>query len=186
MKTIWYGSAVLAFILFLGASPELAITPAFADDICVQLTQAEFPQSRRRRGEANDCSRQSAIDRAKNRARDNAAAALDQVCLNNITVSIAGAACTRVSRVVNTDAISPIFPMPALPPLGQTWHAVKSLGHGVAAGNANLCIVLVDLDLDIDNLDSDGSCWFDPIRTFAKARARARCGIVCTPQVLGN
>jgi hypothetical protein len=186
MKMIWYGSAVLASILFLGASPELAITPAFASDICVQLTRAEFPQSRRQRGEANDCSRQTAIDRAKNRARDNAANALDQVCLNNITATLAGAACTRVSRTVNIDAISPIFGMPALPPVGQTWHAVKSLGHGVAAGNANLCIVLVDVDLDIENLDSDGSCWLDPIRTIAKARARARCGIVCTPEVLGN
>jgi hypothetical protein len=178
---MWYASGVLGAFIFLGsAAPELAITPAEANDICVQLTQAEFPQSRRRRGDANDCSRQSAIDRAKDRARNNAAAALDQVCLNNVTVAIAGAACTRVNRVVNTNAIAPIFPMWALPPLGQTWHAVKSLGRGVAAGNANLCIVLVDLELDINNVDSDGSCWFDPIRTFATARARARCGIVCT------
>ena len=69
MKTMWYGSGALGAFIFLGiAAPELANTPAEAD-ICVQLTQAEFPQSRMRRGEANDCSRQSAIDRAKNRAR---------------------------------------------------------------------------------------------------------------------
>jgi hypothetical protein len=86
---------------------------------------------------ANDCSRQSAVDRARNRSRNNAANALDQTCLNTITIAIAGAACTRVNRVVNTSLISPIFPIDGLPPLGRTWHAVKVIGHGFAAGNAN-------------------------------------------------
>ena len=54
MKFIWGGFTALAAIILLNAVPELGITQASATDFCVQLTRAEFPQSRKRAGRHND------------------------------------------------------------------------------------------------------------------------------------
>jgi hypothetical protein len=175
MKTIWCGSTVLAAIILLNTAPELGITQASATDFCVQLTRAEFPQSRKRAGRHNDCSSDSAFFTARSRARNNAINALAFACTNNITADIAGAACTRVGMTVNTSAFF-VFPPGSLHSVGDE---TSNIGHGRGTAAAmNLCVIAEDLSNDV-TVGIDTSCWPNSRRFSAVARARARCAIVC-------
>lgn len=125
----------------------------------------------------------SAISRARDRAREAAANALDQICTNSINQAIAGAACTRVNRVVNTSAFFIVAPIYGFPPTGMTWNAVKYIGHGLGTASAmNLCVILEDLSMDVSESASDGVCWLSNTVFSAEARARARCAVVCSSQ----
>ena len=176
MKLIWRGFTVLAaIILLINAAPELGITQASATDFCVQLTRAEFPQSRKRAGRHNDCSSDSAFFTARSRARNNAIDALAFVCTNNITANIVGAACTRVGMTVNTSAFF-IFSPNSLHSIGDE---TRNIGHGTGTAAAmNLCVIAEDLSNDV-SVSVDTSCWPNSRRFSAVARARARCAVVC-------
>jgi hypothetical protein len=179
MKTIWCGST-LAAITFFTVAPELGIRSSVAGDMCVQLTRAEFPQSRRRAGTANDCSIEGAYYTARNRARDNATNALDQVCTNGITQAIAGRACTRVGMVVNTSAF---FIIPPLASFHSQGDSQKYIGHGIGdAAAMNLCVIVEDLSMDVGDHVFDANCFFSLTKFSATARARSRCAVVCTTQ----
>ena len=177
MTMLWpLWSALGAAFVLLTSAPELGTRQASATDFCVQLTRQEFPQSRRRRGDGNGCSDQSAAERARSRARDAAYDAIDHICLNNVTQQIAAAACTRVGMAVNTSPFLLIPPWESQPAADVNRYA----GRGVAG--VHLCVLTNDLSMSVTRL-VDGSCdqntGFQPLRTFATARARAHCAVVC-------
>jgi hypothetical protein len=60
---------------------------------------------------------------------------------------------------------------------------VRYIGHGTGSAAAvNLCVVAHDMRFRTHNV-VDGKCPHDsgllPHRTFATARARARCAVIC-------
>jgi hypothetical protein len=176
----------LMTLLFLAPTTNGGIQPASADDFCVQLTRSEFDQSRRRRGDANAC----AGDRwsnpaatARERARNNAINAIQPQCVNRVTLQMASHACTRAGLVVNTAGANfwGMFPPSARPAANK----VEYFGHGIGgASSVNLCGAAHDLSIAIVR-PVDGTCAgvsnaSPPLREFVTARARARCGVICS------
>src|SRR5262245_47940569 len=178
MKMLWLvWSALAAAVVLLTSAPELGTRQASAADFCVQLTRQEFDLSRRRRGEGNACSDQVAAERARSRARDAAYNAIDHLCLNNVTQRIAAAACTRAAMAVNASFFLVIPPWESRPTADVNRYA----GRGVAG--VHVCVLTNDLATNIVR-SVDGSCaqntGFQPLSSFATARARAHCAVVCS------
>jgi hypothetical protein len=178
------GSLALAAVLYAPAV-GYGIGSAFATDFCVELTATEFNHRAERRGDDNACagSRSSNIRaKARDRAGDNASNAIAPQCLNNVVPGIAQRACTRVSLVTNTSANSSWVASPPAPK--PSADKVRYIGQGIgSAAGVNLCVVAHNIRIRTHNV-VDGHCPHDsgllPHRTFATARARARCAVICS------
>jgi hypothetical protein len=183
-KTILPGSLVFFGILFFDTSANWG--HALADDFCVQFTTNEFNQSRQRNGKDNACEGDrfsNPVFWARDRARDNANAAIEPQCVNNISLAIARHACTRANLVVNTAGAN--FWGVAPPTAKPAANKVRYLGHGIGgAATVNLCAAATDTSISQQRV-RDGGCdgfsqGFPGHRVFVTAHARARCGIVCS------
>jgi hypothetical protein len=160
------------------------IGSAFATDFSVELTATEFNHRAERRGDDNACagSHSSDIEAiARDRARDNANNAIASQCLNYVTPRIGQQACTRVNLIANTSANSSWVDSPPAPK--PSANKVKYIGRGIgSAAGMNLCATAHDIRLRTRNV-VDGHCPHDsgllPHRTFATARAWARCAVIC-------
>jgi hypothetical protein len=183
-KAMKVGSLALAVVALYALAGAYGIRSAVATDFCIELTTTEFNRRTERRGDDNACagSHSSSIKaKARDRARDNASNAIAPQCLRNVTPVIAQRACTRVNLVANTSvnnlwANSPPAPKPSA-------DKVRYIGHGIgSAAGVNLCVVAHDIRLRTHNA-VDGHCPHDrallPHRTFATARAWARCSVIC-------
>ena len=178
------GSLALAVVALYALSVAYGIRSALATDFCIELTATEFNRSAERRGDDNACAgRHSSKIKAKarDRARNNANNAIAQQCLTNVTPGIAQRACTRVSLVANNSASSSWVASPPAPK--PSADKVRYIGHGTgSAAGVNLCVVAHDMRFRTHNV-VDGKCPHDsgllPHRTFATARARARCAVIC-------
>jgi hypothetical protein len=178
------GSLALAVVALYATSLGYEIRSAFATDLCVELTAAEFNHRAERRGDDNACagSHSSNIKTvARDRARNNANNSIASQCLNNVTPNIGQQACTRVNLVADTSpANSWVGSPPAAKPSADK---VKYVGHGIgSAAGVNLCAMAHDIRLRTRNV-VDGNCPHDsgllPHRAFATARAWARCAVIC-------
>jgi hypothetical protein len=176
------GSLALAAVALCAPAVSYGIGSAFANDLCIELTATEFNRRAERRGDDNACagSHSSNIKaKARDRARDNASNAIAPQCLRNVTPGIGQRACTRVNLVANTSANSSWANFPPSPKPGAD--KVRYIGHGSAAG-VNLCVVAHDIRLRTHHVVA-GDCPHDtgllPHRTFATARAFARCAVIC-------
>jgi hypothetical protein len=180
------GSLALAAVALCAPAVSYGIGSAFATDFCIELTAAEFNRRAERRGDDNACagSHSSNIKaKARDRARDNASNAIAPQCLRNVTPGIGQRACTRVKLVANTSANSSWAGSPPAAKLNAD--KVRYIGHGIGnAAGVNLCVVAHDIRLRTHNV-VDGHCPHGrgllPHRTFATARAWARCAVVCGP-----
>lgn len=179
------GSLALTVVALYATPLAHGTRSAFATDFCVELTAAEFNHRAERRGDDNACagSHSSNIKAiARDRARDNANNAIASRCLNNVTPSIGQRACTRVNLVADASPDSSWVDSPPAPkPVADK---VRYIGHGIgSAAGVNLCAMARDIRLRTRNV-VDGHCAHDsgllPHRTFATARASARCAIICT------
>jgi hypothetical protein len=180
------GSFALAAVALCAPAVSYGIGSAFANDFCIELTATEFNRKAERRGDDNACagSHHSNIKaKARNRARDNASNAIAPQCLRNVTPGIGQQACARVNLVANTSANSSWADAPPAPKPSADKARYIGRGIGNAAG-VNLCVVAHDIRLRTHNV-VDGHCPHDrgllPHRTFATARAWARCAVVCRP-----
>ena len=178
------GSLALAVVALCAPVVSYGIGSAFATDFCVELTAAEFNRRAERRGDNNACAKSHSSNikaKARDRARDNASNAIALQCLRNVTPGIAQRACSRVNLVANTSANSS---WTASPPASKpSADKVRYIGHGTgSAAGMNLCVLAHDIRLRTHNV-VDGHCPHDrgllPHRTFATARAWARCAVVC-------
>jgi hypothetical protein len=179
------GSLALALVALSAAPLDYGTTSASATDFCVELTATEFNRRLERRGDDNACAGSDPSDikaTARDRARDNANNAIASQCLNNVTADIAKQACTRVHLVANS---SPNKSWVASPPAPKpNANKVKYIGQAIASGAAGvtLCAMAHDLRLRTRNV-VDGHCPHKsgllPHRTFATARAWARCAVIC-------
>jgi hypothetical protein len=176
------GSLALAVAALFAPAASYGIGTAFATDFCIEFTATEFNHRAERRGDDNACAGTHASNvraSATDRARDNASNAIAQQCLRNVTPAIAQRACTRVNLVANTSANSSWANFPPSPKPGAD--KVRYIGHGSAAG-VNLCVVAHDIRLRTHHVVA-GDCPHDtgllPHRTFATARAFARCAVIC-------
>ncbi len=184
-KAMKAGSLALAAVALYALPVVCGIGSAFATDFCIELTAAEFNRRAERRGDDNACaaSHSSGIKaRARDRARDNASNAIAPQCLDNVTPGIAQRACARVNLVANTSANSSWADSPPTPKPGAD--KVRYIGHGTGgAAGVNLCVVAHDARFRTHSV-VDGECRHDkgllPHRTFATARARARCAVICS------
>jgi hypothetical protein len=179
------GSLALTVVALSAAPLDYGIRPALASDFCVELTATEFNQRVERRGDDNACAGSDPSDikaMARERARDNANNAIASQCLNNVTLDIGKQACTRVHLVANSSPNNARVDSPPAAKPGA--NKVKYIGHGIGSGAAgvNLCAMAHDLRLRTRNV-VDGHCPHDsgllPHRTFATARAWARCAVIC-------
>jgi hypothetical protein len=183
-ETMKVGSLALAAVALCAPAVSYGIGSAFATDFCIELTATEFNHRAERRGDDSACAGTHSSDvkaKATDRARDNASNAITRQCLRNVTPVIAQRACTRVNLVTNTSANnlwanSPPAPKPSA-------DKVRYVGHGIgSAAGVNLCVVAHDIRLRTHNA-VDGYCPHDrgllPHRTFATARAWARCSVIC-------
>jgi hypothetical protein len=178
------GSLALTVVLYAFAF-EHGVKPAFAASFCVELTAAEFNYRAERRGDYNACAERPPANTktvARNRARVNAINAIASRC-GNVTASVAQQACTRATLVVDVSANTSWVDAPPAPKPGAT--KVKYLGHGTgSATGVNLCANAHDGRLRTHDV-VDGRCSHDrglmPHRTFAIARAWARCAVICRP-----
>ena len=183
-KAMKVGSLALAVVALCAPAVSSGIGSAFATDFCIELSATEFNRRAERRGDDNACagSHFSKIKaKARDRARDNANNAIAPLCLDNVTPGIAQRACTRVNLVANTSANSSWVDSP--PASKPSADKVRYIGHGTgSAAGVNLCVVAHDIRLRTHNA-VDGHCPHDrgllPHRTFATARAWARCAVVC-------
>jgi hypothetical protein len=184
------GSLALTVVALYAAPLAYGIRSAFAADFCVELTAAEFNHRAERRGDDNACAGSDSPDiraishikaLARDRARDNANNAIASQCLNNVTPAIGQRACTRVNLVANTSADGSWAGSPPAPKPGAD--KVKYIGPGIGrAAGVNLCTMAHDIRLRTRNV-VDAHCPHDggllPHRTFATARAWARCAVIC-------
>ena len=178
------GSLALTFVALYATALAGGIGSAFATDFCVELTAAEFNRRAERRGDDNSCAGSHSSDIkaiARDRARDNANNAIASQCLNNVTPSIGQQACNRVNLVANASADGSWAASPPAPKPGAD--KVKFIGHGIGSvAGVNLCAMAHDIRLRTRNV-VDGLCPHDrgllPHRTFATARAWARCAVIC-------
>ena len=179
------GSLALTFVGLYATALAGGIGSAFATDFCVELTAAEFNHRAERRGDDNACAGRHSSDiktMARDRARDNANNAIASQCLNNVTPGLGQQACTRVNLVANTSADGSWADSPPAPK--PSADKVKYIGHGIgSAAGLNLCAMAHDLRFRTRNV-VDGHCPHDsgllPHRTFATARAWARCAVICS------
>jgi hypothetical protein len=179
------GSLALTVVALSAAPLGYGIRSASATDFCVELTATEFNRRLERRGDDNACagSDSSTIRAmARERARDNANNAIASQCLKNVTADIAKQACGRVNLVANSASDKSWVDSP--PASKPNADKVKYIGQGIASGAAgvNLCAMAHDLRLRTRNV-VDGHCPHGsgllPHRTFATARAWARCAVIC-------
>ena len=178
------GSLALAVVALCATPLGYEIRSAFATDFCVELTAAEFNHRAERRGDDNACAGSHSLDikaMARDRARDNANNAIASQCLGNVTPNIAQRACTRTNLVTNTSPNNAWGDSP--PPAKPGADKVTYVGHGTGnAAGVNVCAVAHDIRLRTRNV-VDGNCPHDsgllPHRTFATARAWARCAVIC-------
>jgi hypothetical protein len=173
----------LALTLLLCASAfDHATKPALAAELCVELTAGEFNYRAERRGDDNACAGSANIKAvARNRARVNAINAIASQCLGNVTASVGQQACARVSLVADTSANASWLDGP--PASNPSADKVKYLGRGTgSAAGVNLCATAHDSRIVTRNA-VDGHCSHNrglmPHRTFAIARAWARCAVAC-------
>jgi len=180
------GSLALAVVALYAPAVSYGIESAFANDFCIELTATEFNRRAERRGDDNACAGSHASNikaKARDRARDNASDAIAPQCLRNVTPGIGQRACARVNLVANTSANSSWAGSP--PASKPSADKVRYIGHGIgSAAGVNLCVVAHDIRLRTHNV-VDGHCPHDrgllPHRTFATARAWARCAVICRP-----
>ena len=177
-------SLALAAVALCAPAVSYGIGSAFATDFCIELTATEFNRRAERRGDDNACAGSHSSNiraKARDRARDNASNAIASQCLRNVTPGIGQRACSRVNLVANTSANSAWADSPPPPKPGADKVRYIGQGTGSAAG-INLCVVAHDIRLRTHNV-VDGHCPHDgrllPHRTFATARAWARCAIIC-------
>jgi hypothetical protein len=178
------GSLALAVVALCAPAVSHVSGPAFATDFCIELTAAEFNRRAERRGDDNACAGDLSSNiraRARDRARDNASNAIAAQCLSNVTPGIGQRACGRVQLVANTSANSSWAASP--PESKPSADKVRYVGQGTgSAAGINLCVVAHDMRLRTHNV-VDGHCPHDgrllPHRTFATARAWARCAVIC-------
>jgi hypothetical protein len=184
------GSLALTVVALYATPLAHGTRSAFAADFCVELTAAEFNHRAERRGDDNACAGSDSPDikaisdikaLARDRARDNANNAIASQCLNNVTPGIGQRACTRVNLVANTSADGSWADSPPAPKPGAD--KVKYIGPGIgSAAGVNLCAMAHDIRLRTRNV-VDAHCPHDggllPHRTFATARAWARCAVIC-------
>lgn len=185
LEAMKVGSLALAAVALYALPAAYGIRSAFATDFCIELTATEFNLRAERRGDDNACagshsSRLKAT--ARDRARDNANNAIAPQCLDSVTPGIGQRACARVNLVANTSANSSWAGSPPTPKPGAD--KVRYIGHGTgSAAGVNLCVVAHDIRLRTHNV-VDGHCRHDrgllPHRTFATARARAHCAVICS------
>jgi len=183
-KAMKVGSLAFAVVALYALPVAYGIRSALATDFCIELTATEFNRRAERRGDDNACagSRSSNMKaKARDRARDNANNAIAQQCLNNVTPGIGQRACTRVNLVANTSANSSWVDSPPAPK--PSADKVRYIGYGTGrAAGVNLCVVAHDIRLRTHNV-VDGQCPHGggllPHRTFATARAWARCAVMC-------
>ena len=179
------GLLALAVAALYALPVAYGIGSAFATDFCIELTAAEFNRRAERRGDDNACSGSHSPGikaKARDRARENANNAVAAQCLDNVTPDIAQRACARVNLVVSTSANSAWDASPPTPK--PSADKVRYIGHGTgSAAGVNLCVVAHDVRFRTHSV-VDGKCRHDrgllPHRTFATARARARCAVICS------
>ena len=179
------GSLALAAVALYAPAVGYGVGSVFANDFCIELTAAEFNRRAERRGDDNACAGSQSANmkaKARDRARDNASNAIASQCLRNITPNIGQRACARHNLVGNTSADSSWADAPPAPKPGAD--KVRYIGHGIGgAARVNLCVVAHDVRLRTHSV-VDGHCPRDsgllPHRTFATARARARCAVICS------
>jgi hypothetical protein len=179
------GSLALMVIALSAAPLDYGIRSALATDFCVELTATEFDRRLERRGDDNACAGSDLSNikaMARERARDNANNAIAPQCLDNVTLDIGKQACSRVNLVANSSPNSSWVDSPPAPKPNA--NKVKYIGRGIGSGAAgvNLCAMAHDLRLRTRNV-VDGHCPHEsgllPHRTFATARAWARCAVIC-------
>jgi len=178
------GSLALAAVALCASAVGCGIGSALATDFCVELTATEFNRRAERRGDDNACAGSHSGNtkaKARDRARDNASNAIASQCLRNVTPNIGQRACSRVNLVANTSANSSWAASP--PESKPSADKVRYVGQGTgSAAGINLCVVAHDMRLRTHNV-VDGHCPHDgrllPHRTFATARAWARCAVIC-------
>jgi hypothetical protein len=181
-------SLVLTVALYAVAF-DPGIKAAFADPFpfCVELTAAEFNHRAERRGDDNACAGHlitKTTVAARNRARLNAINAVASQCIGNVKASVAQQACARVNLVADFSSNNSWVDAPPEPK--PSADKVKYLGHGTgSAAGTNLCANARDVSIWTRNV-VDGLCSHDrglmPHRTFAIARASARCAVICRKQ----
>ena len=176
------GSLALTVVALSAAPLDYGIRSALATDFCIELTATEFNRRAERRGDDNACAGSDPSNikaMARERARDNANNAIASQCLNSITPEIGKQACTRVNLVINSSPNNSWVDSPPAPKPNA--NKVQYIGLKGAAG-VNLCAMAHDLRLRTRNV-VDGHCPHDsgllPHRTFAAARAWARCAVIC-------
>jgi hypothetical protein len=177
-------SLALAVVALYALPLAYGIGSAFATDFCIELTAAEFNRRADRRGDDNACAGSHSSNiraKARDRARDNANNAIASQCLGNVTPAIGQRACARVNLVANPSANSSWVDSP--PESKPSADKVRYIGHGTgSAAGVNLCVVAHDIRLRTHNV-VDGHCRHGkgllPHRTFATARAWARCAVIC-------
>ena len=177
-------SLALAVVALYALPLAYGIRSAFATDFCIELTAAEFNRRADRRGDDNACAGSHSSNiraKARDRARDNANNAIASQCLGNVTPAIGQRACARVNLVANPSANSSWVDSP--PVSKPSADKVRYIGHGTgSAAGVNLCVVAHDIRLRTHNV-VDGHCRHGegllPHRTFATARAWARCAVIC-------
>jgi hypothetical protein len=178
------GSLALTVVTLSAAPIDYGIGSAFATDFCIELTATEFNRRAERRGDDNACAGSHSLEikaKARDRARDNANNAIAPQCLDSVTPGIAQRACARVNLAANTSANSSWTDSPPASKPGAD--KVRYIGHGTgSAAGVNLCVVAHDIRLRTHNV-VDGHCPHNrgllPHRTFATARAWARCAVIC-------
>jgi hypothetical protein len=177
-------SLALAAVALCALALGYGIGSAFATDFCIELTATEFNRRAERRGDDNACAGSHSSNiraKARERARDNASNAIAAQCLRNVTPGIGQRACSRVHLVANTSANSAWAGSP--PPPKPAADKVRYIGQGTgSAAGMNLCVAAHDIRLRTHNV-VDGQCPHEgrllPHRTFATARAWARCAVIC-------
>jgi hypothetical protein len=179
------GSLALTVVALSATPLDYGIRSASATDFCVELTATEFNHRLERRGDDNACAGSDSSNikaMAIERARDNANKAIASQCLDNVTLDIGKQACTRVNLVASSSPNNSWVDSPPAPKPNA--NKVKCYGDGIssAAAGVNLCAMAHDLRLRTRNV-VDGHCPHDsgllPHRTFATARAWARCAVIC-------
>jgi hypothetical protein len=177
-------SFALAAVALYAPAVSHGIGPALATDFCVELTANEFNRRSERRGDDNACAGGLSSNiraKARDRARDNASNAIASQCLRNVTPTIGQQACSRVNLVANTSANSSwaASPPASKPSADKVRYIDQATG---SATGINLCVVAHDMRIRTHNV-VDGHCPHDgrllPHRTFATARAWARCAVIC-------
>jgi hypothetical protein len=172
---------IVLFVVFFG----FEIRSASATDFCIELTTTEINHRQERRGDANACAGDESSDiknAARDLARSNANNAIASQCLNNVTLAIGQRACARISLVANTSPNNLWTDFsPAAKPSADN---VRYIGPGVGrSAGVNLCTVMRDVRVRTRSV-VDGHCRHDigllPHRSFATARAQARCGVICS------